>query len=252
MLMRFGWVAVRGLALALACAFGFPPAAGAQRADALRSGVRHRIPAPLAPVASAMVPGVGQFIQDRDRSVIYVAVEALAWWKYSKDSRERSRQVNAYKDLARRVARAHFSPNGADADWTYYEMMRDYLESGNFSRSDLTLVPETDVTTFNGYTWHVITGTVDTIANKAEALQLYAQRAYGPELQWSWRNGQLQWDLFKRTTEKRNDAARSAQRDLAVIALNHLLSMVDAFASFRLAVQPQRGGGTGVGASFAW
>ena len=43
-----------------------------------------------APLASAVVPGSGQFILGNDRFVAYVAVEALAWWKYSKDVGERA------------------------------------------------------------------------------------------------------------------------------------------------------------------
>jgi hypothetical protein len=193
-------------------------------------------------------------MQGKDRAIVYAAIEGLSWWKLSKDTRERAKQSREFKDLARRVARSHFSPNGPDADWTYYETMRDYQDSGDYSKSDTKLVPESDPKTFNGYTWQVIRGTTDTTtaAGLAQALALYAERAYKPDLQWSWGNAGLQYDLFTRSTEKRNDADAAAKIDIAIIGLNHLISMVDAFATFRLESHPQANGRTAVGATLKW
>jgi hypothetical protein len=204
----------------------------------------------VAPALSLVVPGAGQFAQRQQRFIAYLALEGLGWWKYAKDSRELRDQVSGYKDLARRVARAHFSPDGPDGNWTYYESMRDYLESGDFSETDSgPIVPQSDPSTFNGYTWQVAQATT---TNHAEALAQYEARAVKPAMQWSWRNAGLQYDLFKRTTERRNDAASAAATDLTMLALNHLLSMVDAFATFRLETHLANDGGRSVGVRINW
>jgi hypothetical protein len=91
-----------------------------------------------------------------------------------------------------------------------------------------------------------------THTSTTEALAQYEQRAIKADFQWSWKNARLQWDLFSQLTEKRNDANRAAARDLLLLAGNHLLSMTDAFATFRLQVRPTEGGGASLGASFSW
>lgn len=237
----------------LAALFAVPLAnARAQRVEEVRAGVapsespRKR----LAPVASAVVPGTGQIILGNNRSIAYMAVEVIGWWRYRKHVNERASQEAAFKELARRVARSHFAPDAGDGNWTYYEMMRDYVESGDFTTSDNgTIVPPTDTSTFNGHVW---LDALRTHSSTSEALAQYEQRAVKPELQWSWRNARLQWDLFSQLTGKRNDANRSANIDLLLLAGNHLLSMVDAFGTFRLQVRPAEGGGASLGASLSW
>ena len=228
----------------------------AQRADSLRAGVVRRVPAATAPLMSLIVPGSGQFRQGKERSVIYLTVEALYWWKLSKDVSERRRSSDAYKDLARRVARANYRPRSGDGDWTYYESMRDYLESGNFSMVENGLQPETDTTTFNGRLWQLIRrttpGCTDTNAACSAGITRYTQAAIPADLQWSWTNAQLQWDLFKRTTELRNDANHAVQQDVSILVFNHLLSMVDAFAVLRLESHVDSHGRPSVGANIKW
>lgn len=227
--------------------------ASAQRVEEVRAGVasgdtmmRKR----LAPVASAIIPGTGQMLLGNNRSIAYMAVEVIAWWRYRKHVNERADQESAFKELARRVARSHFAPDGGDGNWTYYEMMRDYVESGDFTTSDNgTVVPPSDTLTFNGHVW---LDALRTHASTSEALAQYEQRAVRPELQWSWRNARLQWDLFGQLTGKRNDANRAANLDLLLLVGNHLLSMVDAFGTFRLQVRPAEGGGASLGASISW
>lgn len=224
--------------------------------DTVRSSVNmdwslrdHLPPKRFAAVSSAVVPGAGQFILGNDRFVAYAAVEFLTWLKYAKDVREKAQSEASFRDIARRVARANFSSSPPDGNWTYYEAMRDYLESGNYSLSDTQVVPETDPTTFNGYTWQVAR---NTNADPAAQLAYYVAHAAHPDFRWSWRNAQLQYDQFVRTTENRNDAARAMTRDLTIIGLNHVLSLVDAFATFRLEVRPQVNGRTSVGANIPW
>ena len=204
----------------------------------------------LASLSSAIVPGSGQLMLGNDRFVVYLAAEAIGWWRFSKSSREQSQQEAAFKTIARTVARSHFSTAPPDGDWTYYETMRDYLESGAYSASNTgPVLPETDPSTYNGHLWLQELATHST---GAAALAQYEIDAIKPNFQWSWRNAQLQYDQFKRTTALRNDAHYSAVADLLLIAGNHVLSMVDAFATFRLQVRPAPGGGTSLGASATW
>jgi hypothetical protein len=278
--LSIGGTPTIALVVAACCCFIKPTAASAQRIAGMRAGVartvgdsmtgdgissdsvasvlmpprinsfRAHLPAKrYAAIVSAIVPGGGQFILGNDRFIAYAAVEFLTWLKYAKDVHEKSTSEASFRDIARRVARANFSMVTPDGDWTYYEAMRDYLESGNYSLSDTRLIPETDVTTFNGYTWQVAQ---NTMPDSSAQLAYYKAHAAGPDFRWSWRNAQLQFDQFKRTTENRNDAARAMTRDLTIIGLNHVLSVVDAFATFRLEVRPQVNGRTSVGASVPW
>lgn len=202
-----------------------------------------------APVASALVPGSGQFLLGNDRFIAYASVELLAWWKYFKDSRDQAIQEAAFKDIARRVARSHFSTTLPDGPWSYYEAMRDFLESGRYSLSDASVIPENDTTTFNGQKWLL---ELRTHPDSASALAQYERDAIKPEFQWSWRNAQLQFDLYSRATNLRNEAYLAGVHDLTIIGLNHLLSMVDAFATVRLRLRNEADGRTSVGASIPW
>jgi hypothetical protein len=196
---------------------------------------------PYAPLASALIPGSGQAILGQDRFVVYAAIEIFSWWTYAKDRHEQAQQEAAFKQIASSVARAHFTANPRDTVWTYYEEMRDWLESGYYSKSATgPIEPETDTLTFNGYHWQLALRTHPT---REAALAEYEEVAIRPEFQWSWRNAQFQFDVFRRTTDKRNDANRAAVRDLMIIGANHMLSLVDAFASVRLEILPSAVGG---------
>ncbi|HEY2163245.1 MAG TPA: hypothetical protein VGH04_04610 [Gemmatimonadaceae bacterium] len=203
----------------------------------------------LAPIASAIAPGSGQLALGNQRFIVYTAAELVGWWRLSKSWHEQSQQEAAFKAIARTVARSHFSSAPPDGGWTYYENMRDYLESGVYSMSNNgSVVPETDTLTYNGHLWQQL---LATNATTNAALSAYQAQAIKPNFQWSWRNAQLQYDQFIRTTDKRNDAAHAAVQDLLFIAANHVLSMVDAFATFRLQIRPESGGGGRPGASFS-
>jgi hypothetical protein len=256
--------------LVVACAVA-TSAVEAQNIDGMRSGVSASVrtdsfpeaqanlalvfhPSPqwrnYAPIASAIVPGSGQALLGDNRFVGYLAVEALAWWMYAKDVNDRSARENQFKELARDVARVHFTTTFPDAEWSYYEWMRDELESGVYSKtSSGPVVPETDPSTYNGKRWETLQSIYPTTA---EALARYEQVAIKPEFRWSWRNHRLEYDIYKRYTDKRNDANRAAVRDLLLVGANHVLSMVDAFATLRLQVQPEADGRTRVGASLRW
>jgi hypothetical protein len=70
------------------------------------------------------------------------------------------------------------------------------------------------------------------------ALELYESRAVRQPYRWSWRNAQLEQDLYRRTISRTNDAYRRATIDLSAVIANHLLSAIDAFAVVRLLQQP--------------
>jgi hypothetical protein len=249
---RFALLALGALVRIITAA---PLAAQSQRADS-SAALAHikfpswpTLPRATAPLASLLVPGTGQLMLHKDRFIAYLALEGLGWLEYAKDSHERKRQEDSFRDLARRVARAHLSPNGPDGDWQYYETMRDFKESGQFSKSDTQLIPETNDSTWNGSRWRLAKGLArDSVA----ALEIYKQTAYGPDMAWSWQNAGFQYDLFQQATNKRNDANAAMNQALMLIATNHLLSMVDAFATFRLEVRPQGNGRTALGASIPW
>jgi hypothetical protein len=254
---RLGAQGMDGSRAGVALADRRAPETVADSADGLRSvspspsthGIADIRVRRLAPVMSAIVPGSGQLTLGNDRFVVYTAVEVIGWWRFAKSSREQSQQESAFKTIARTVARSHFSTNPPDGDWTYYESMRDYLESGAYSLSNSGVVPETDVTTFNGHLWQQLLATNSTTA---AALAAYESQAVKPNFQWSWRNAQLQYDEYIRTTDKRNDAYAAGVQDLILIGANHVLSMVDAFATFRLQVRPLPGGGVSLGGSKSW
>lgn len=204
-----------------------------------------KIPTWTAPIASAIVPGAGQAVLGQQRFVAYLALEGFVWLQYAKDQRDWRQQRAAYRDLAARVARSPFSASPPVGDWGYYESMEHYLESGVYSitGSATDVQPETNESTYNGAMWLLARTNywpdpaVAPPTNSAEyqsALRFYEGRAVRPEYRWSWRNAQLEQDLYRRTINKANDAVRRATSDLGIILANHVLSMVDAFATWRL------------------
>jgi hypothetical protein len=189
-----------------------------------------------------------------DRFIGYIAVEALGWWKYAKDVNEQRLQEAAFKQLARRQARSRFTDGSPDllpdGDWAYYEKMRDFKESGSFSLSATgPVVPDTDATTYNGFRWKLARSTYST---HEAALQKYLEEAVRPEFEWSWKSAQFQYDIFKQTTNKRNDAYRAGFTDLMIIGANHILSMIDAFSTIRLQAGTNANGGAAIGARVSW
>ncbi len=208
----------------------------------------------FSPIASAIVPGTGQYMLGQDRFIGYLAIEVVTWLQYSKNVREQAAQEAEYKSLARKVARAGFalgSPDGLpDGNWAYYEQLKDYDESGSFSLTvGGPISPETNPATYNGSRWQLAQATFST---RDGALAEYMRTAVRPEYEWSWKNAQLQKDLYIRTIFKRNDAYRAGLANLMVIGANHALSMLDAFTTVRLRASTGEAGRTSIGASISW
>ena len=205
---------------------------------------RDRRRARWAPLASAALPGSGQALLSQHRFLPYLALEGFAWLRLLSDAREGRRQRSAYQDIARTVARSPLSPATPTGDWEYYERMEHFVESGAFDLDPGTaLEPEPDTTTYNGSVWLLARQTYwedpaasppPSSAAYESALGFYQQRAVTPEYRWSWRDAELQQDVFRRTIARSNDAYRRAAQDLAVIIANHVLSTVDAYVTVRL------------------
>ncbi len=224
------------------------------RADPRRVAVEsvvERIPLWSAPIASAIFPGLGQARLRKDRFIPYMAAEAFLLLKYAKDIREGNDAARTYRAVARDVARRSFAASPKDTVWQYYEKLEKYLESGTFSLSlNGPTVPETDSTTYNGAQWVLARQQfgiplndpgASTLPNYALALAYYESRAVRQAYGWSWRNAQLEQDLFRRSIGRSNDAKRRARLDFSALIANHLLSAVDAFIVIRL-TQLEAGG----------
>lgn len=202
------------------------------------------LPLWTAPIASALVPGLGQAQLHKDRFVAFMSAEAFLLVQLVKNNREYRTSATSYRALARDVARHAFVGARADTIFEYYEAMGKYLESGAFtSAPNGVIVPETDTLTYNGKQWLLARKqygvplddpSASSTANYAQALSFYEGRAVSQYYGWSWRNAQLEQDLFKREIARSNDAYARAQRNLSAIIANHLLSAIDAFAIVRL------------------
>jgi len=217
----------------------------------------NRIPTWSAPLASLVIPGVGQARLKQGRAIAYLAAETFILLQYRKDLNEGRRNERDYRDIARTIARRGFVASPPDTVWQYYEKLSEYVESGAFSMVvNGPTVPETDPLTYNGYQWKLAREQYGVAANGLDvgtpqydrALALYENRAMRQPYRWSWRNAQLEKDIYVRAISRTNDAYRRATLDLSALIANHLLSAVDAFAVVRLSSD---GGAMRVSASIA-
>jgi hypothetical protein len=215
------------------------------------------------PLASAALPGAGQALLDQDRFVVYAAVEGAAWFRYATERRESVRQRRAYRALANSVARAWFSTSFPVGNFEYYERMHHYVESGVFDvdPTSATVDPEPDTLTFNGALWLLARRTFwvhpDSVpepesAAFTNAREFYLERAVRPEFRWSWRNAQLEHDLYRRTIAESNEASRQAVQALGIVLANHVLSTIDAYVTLRLWNRQQEPRSVGVAATIPW
>ncbi len=215
------------------------------------------------PFTSTVLPGTGQALLGQHRFVAYLAVEAFTLLGYVNQQSEATRERNRYRALASDVARAFFPGSHPIGTWTYYESMEHYVESGAFDRiPGGALTPESDETTFNGAMWLLARRTywrdpnvqpATTSGEYQNSINLYIARAVQPEFSWSWRNAQLEQDLYRRSISRANQAYRDARTQLGWLIANHLLSTVDAFVSLRIrGGAGAQGGPTAMSASIPW
>jgi hypothetical protein len=258
--------------LLLATAMLFPRQAHAQDASLLRAGVTrrtdadsaaatsrststsetarvltaiHGLPLWSAPIASAIFPGLGQVRLRKDRFVGYMAAEAFLLLQYVKNNNEGNDNTREYRAIARDIARRNFPGTHPDTVWQYYEKVGKFNESGSFSLSitGAPIIPDTTSGTYNGEQWVLARQAfgipldlrdASVNPNYLDALALYESRAIPQAYGWSWRDANLEKDVFIRTIARSNDAFRRANSALVAIIANHLLSTVDAFATVRL------------------
>jgi hypothetical protein len=206
-----------------------------------------RVPVQAAPLASLLVPGLGQARLRQGRAAAYLALEAFLLLQYGKDLGEAHRNEREYRGIARTIARRGFVAAPPDTIWQYYEKLSKYIESGAYSLTTTgAVVPETDTTTYNGAQWDLARRQFGVSTDPGDvgspayvrALDMYQQRAVQQPYRWSWRNAQLEKDIYVQTIARANDAYRRATLEISAVIANHLLSAIDAFAVVRLSQAP--------------
>lgn len=196
-------------------------------------------------LASALLPGAGQYSLGAGRWVAYLGVELWGWLTYL-DARSEGAALGAeYRDLAWAVARRISVGERADREFDYYEAMSSYGESGSFDAEPARagLQPEEDESTFNGTVWALARAIyypagADSVPPSAQqheaALAYYERRAIEPAYAWSWGANQLEHEHFRTLIRRSDEAARAATTILGVILVNHVVSAVDALIAARL------------------
>ena len=205
-----------------------------------------------APVISGVVPGSGQFIMGQQRGVGYLVAEGYLLLQQVRARRDANRDRDAYRALAFEVARQPFGGARPRGTWDYYESMEKYLESGAFDRIPGGVVdPEIDETTYNGARWLLARETFWVNPNVTpavgspeyqRALAFYVSRAVPSAYQWSWRDAQLEKDIYGQTILSANRSVQRAVNYVGLIGANHLVSLIDAYVNVRV----RRFGGAGV------
>jgi len=206
-----------------------------------------RVPPQAAPLASLLIPGLGQARLRQGRAVAYLAAEAFLLVQYTKDLSEAHRNEREYRDIARSIARRGFAAAPPDTVFQYYEKLGKYIESGAYSLTTSgPVMPETDTSTYNGAQWDLARRQFGVTLEPSEvgspayqrALEMYERLAVQQSYRWSWRNAQLEKDIYVRTIARANDAYRRATLEISAVIANHLLSAVDAFTVVRLSQLP--------------
>jgi len=223
--------------------------------DVVTSGPPPRIQrAPWwSPIASLLVPGAGQAVLGQQRSYAYLVAEGFLLLQAVTAQRDGNRQRLQYQTLAADVARKQFGGVFPKGPWDYYESMEKFLESGVYDRvPGGALDPETNEATFNGARWLLARETYWRDARTApavtsdeykRALAQYQAEAVRDDFRWSWRDAQLQQDVYRQTITNKNHSFQRATNLAGLVGANHIVSLIDAYISVRL----RRFGGAGVG-----
>jgi hypothetical protein len=199
----------------------------------------------------------------QNRWLAYLALEGYAILEYLDQRNEQTRERNRFESLAAGVARSIYPGNLPVGSWAYYESMEHYIESGVYDLNPGgTFTPEVDVTTYNGASWLLARQTYwsdpnvqpdPSSAEYRKAFAFYTARAVQPQFRWSWRNAQLEQDVYIQTIHRANQAARDARLELGILLANHLLSMVDAYVTMRVHGGLGAGGSpSSITASYPW
>ena len=205
-----------------------------------------------APIASVILPGSGQALLGQQRGVAYAVAEAYLLVQALGAQRDVSRGVRDYQSIAADGARRAFGGSLPRGPWSYYEDLEKFDASGMYDLVPGGVVdPETDTTTFNGQSWRLARETfwsdpdvAPPVASEPyqKALAFYSARAWGDDFRWSWRNAQLQKDVYKGTIAAANRSNQRRTNLLTVVGANHLASLIDAYITVRI----RRYGGAGI------
>ncbi len=192
-----------------------------------QDSARKSIPAPLAGLMSAVLPGAGELTLHLDRWLPQMALEALGWWQY--------------RALACQAARR--LPPGVCRDtsyFEYYELMGKsaWTSSGHFDTDPGKpgIQPEQDEKTFNGLVWSraTVLNLHDHVVDTTKAMLYYEQNAFPDAYYWDWQDSGLQQTVYNEYIRRGDDAFRTSSRILGFILVNHVTSAVDAFIVARL------------------
>ena len=204
----------------------------------------------VRPLASLLLPGTGQLLAHQDRGAVYLAAEVYLVSRFLQLDREAMAEAQRFQNLAFDVARRSFGPVRRDTIFEYYEQMERFAESGAYDKDPgPALVPETDLSTYNGSMWLLARRTYWEDPNVApdpmspqywNALQFYQARAVGPNFLWSWRDHSLEHEVFRDYIKRSDKAFRRAQNQVGLLLANHVLSAVDALISARLSAAAGR------------
>lgn len=197
-------------------------------------------------IASALLPGSGQWILGQRRWVLYLLVEGAGWLEYSRRRSDGSTLRRAYRDLAWERAREPITGGQRiDGGFEYYETMTHFPASGVFDRapSEPGVRPETDPSTYNGMIWALARdlflppGDAEPDEESeayARALAYYQERSFGSDFEWDWQGQDAERTRFARLIRDSDDAFRRSTTMLGVVIGNHLLSSIDALVSSRI------------------
>ena len=194
-------------------------------------------------LASALLPGAGQYLLKRDRWVPYLAVEAWSLLRWaSRSARGRDLQRD-YRDVAWAVARRVSVGERRDSVFEYYEALANWDASGAFDADPLNggLQPERDTTTYNGNIWALARalyapgGAEPQPGSEAEAnaLDYYRSHAVPDSYLWAWGASRLEQQAYRTLISDSDEAFREATFYLGVILANHVVSAIDALVTAR-------------------
>jgi len=204
----------------------------------------------VRPLASLIIPGMGQLMAHQDRGAVYIAAEVYLLSRYLQLDHEAIVEARRFQSLAFDVARQSFAPMRRDTIFEYFEQMERFAESGRYDAdTGPAFIPESDPATYNGSVWLLARRTFwadpnippdPTSLQYWKALQFYQARAVGPNFLWSWRNHSLEHEVFKDYISRSDNAFRRAQNQVGLLLANHVLSAVDALISARMSAAAGR------------
>src|SRR2546427_11034622 len=84
----------------------------------------------VRPLASLIIPGMGQLMAHQDRGAVYIAAEVYLLSRYLQLDHEATVEARRFQSLAFDVARQSFVPLRRDTIFEYYEQMERFAESG--------------------------------------------------------------------------------------------------------------------------